>query len=93
MNKNIMHVFAQYKEHEPVQIVATRSSLELLQKAINKVISSGMSSNSASITEELETSDGEQFNLRIVLRPQKEMEERTRLPYSLPGLPDKKEEI
>lgn len=66
MIKNrFLHVYGQGFDKDPVSIVGTRSALEQLQKAINKVISSGKSENSHSTS--FSCADEKEFKLEVIL--------------------------
>ena len=79
--KDILHVFSQYQPHDNVTFYATRTALEKLQKAINKLISSPRDSIQE-VVENLECADGEMFNLEVKMIPEKVLNDTTNFPYT-----------
>jgi len=80
-NKNILHVFSQYQPHDNVTFYATRTALERLQKAINKLISSPKDFTEE-VVRDLECADGEMYNLEVKMIPEKTLSENTHFPYT-----------
>ncbi|MFA6049865.1 MAG: hypothetical protein WC761_01590 [Candidatus Paceibacterota bacterium] len=80
-NKLLIHIHAQYEQHSSVSIVATRAALEALQKSLNKLIGSNRACFDTRV-EDVETADGEQYNIIISMRPEDMIIENDKLPYT-----------
>lgn len=85
-SNRLLHVYGQDTQYEEVKIVGTRQSLEALQKAINKLISS----NNATAKEKISDfvcDDGKEFELSIFMKPESEFQEEN-LPYTVTDIWD-----
>ncbi len=72
-----LHLHGQYTQHLPARITGTREALEILQKAINQLISS--SSSEKEIVLDMECFDGEEYELTVQMQSNLEKDN---LPYS-----------
>lgn len=70
--KKIAHVLI--KEDNSLHFIATRHTLEALQRVINKLISSNKSNLDATMTD-VETATGERYDIVVSMQPESSIEE------------------